>query len=143
MKVGIYTLGCKVNSYESEYVAKLFEEKGYIISNFDDICDIYVINTCTVTNQSDSKSRKIIREARRRNKDACIVAMGCFIESHKDDIIPEIDIIIGNKDKSKVVDLVEEYLKTHVKKKLLYPDFDSEFREEVLYAGIDPDSSWL
>ena len=79
MKVGIYTLGCKVNSYESEYVTSLFKDKGYTISDFDDICDVYIINTCTVTNQSDSKSRKIIREAIRKNSNACIVAMGCFI----------------------------------------------------------------
>ena len=83
MKVGIYTLGCKVNSYESEYVADLFKNNGYEISDFNDVCDIYVINTCTVTNGSDAKSRKIIREAIRNNPSACIVAMGCFIESSR------------------------------------------------------------
>ena len=72
MKVGIYTLGCKVNTYESEYVMSLFKEEGYQISSFNDVCDVYIINTCSVTNQSDSKSRKIIREAIRKNSDACI-----------------------------------------------------------------------
>ena len=108
MKVGIYTLGCKVNTYESEYVIKELEKAGYIISDFDDICDIYIINTCTVTNNSDSKSRKIIRQARRKNKDACIVAMGCFIQKEKE-IMPEVDIAIGNKDKSKIINLIEEF----------------------------------
>lgn len=112
MKVGIYTLGCKVNSYESEYVMSLFKDKGYTISDFDDICDIYVINTCTVTNQSDSKSRKIINQAIRRNPDACVVAMGCFIEANKDISIDGIDILIGNKDKSKIVDLIEKHFLT-------------------------------
>ena len=129
MKVGIYTLGCKVNTYESEYVASLFASCGYLLSDFDDICDIYVINTCTVTNQSDSKSRKIIREAKRRNPDACIVAMGCFIESHKDDIIPEIDVVIGNKDKSKIVELVEEYFKAHKKINHIISDDVTDFED--------------
>ena len=129
MKVGIYTLGCKVNSYESEYVAKLFEEKGYIISNFDDICDIYVINTCTVTNQSDSKSRKIIREAIRKNSCACIVAMGCFVESNRDKLPEGIDVIIGNKDKSKIVELVEEYLENKVPVNVLTDDLGLEFED--------------
>lgn len=129
MKVGIYTLGCKVNTYESEYVANLFKENGYEIANFDDICDIYIINTCTVTNQSDSKSRKIINQAIRKNNNACIVAMGCFIESHKDNLIPGINIIIGNKDKSKIVELVEEYLKTKNDINHTFENLDSEFED--------------
>ena len=114
MKVGIYTLGCKVNSYESEFVADLFKKSGYEICDFNSVCDIYVINTCTVTNGSDAKSRKIIREAIRNNPSACIVAMGCFIESSKDNLIDGINICIGNKDKSKIVELVESYMKEHV-----------------------------
>lgn len=129
MKVGIYTLGCKVNTYESEYVMNLFKEKGYTISSYDDICDIYVINTCTVTNQSDSKSRKIIRSAIRNNPNACIVAMGCFIEANKDNLIDGVDIYIGNKDKSKVVDLVEEYFKNKTQIIDLYSNLDSEFED--------------
>lgn len=129
MKVGIYTLGCKVNTYESEYVMNLFKEKGYTISSYDDICDIYVINTCTVTNQSDSKSRKIIRSAIRNNPNACIVAMGCFIEANKDNLIDGVDIYIGNKDKSKVVDLVEEYFKNKKQIIDLYSSLDLEFED--------------
>ena len=129
MKVGIYTLGCKVNSYESEYVASLFKEKNYEISDFNDICDIYIINTCTVTNQSDSKSRKIIREAIRRNSEAIIVAMGCFVESNKDKLPEGIDIIIGNKDKSKVVELVEEYLENKTPINILSDDLGLDFED--------------
>lgn len=129
MKVGIYTLGCKVNSYESEYVMSLFKDKNYIVSDFDDVCDVYIINTCTVTNQSDSKSRKIIREAIRKNPDACIVAMGCFIESSKDHLIDGVDIYIGNKDKSKVVELVEEYFKNKTIIKRLYSDLGTTFED--------------
>ena len=127
MKVGIYTLGCKVNTYESEYVKSLLENHGFEICNFDEICDIYIINTCTVTNTSDIKSRKIIRQAKRKNKDACVIAMGCFIQASADNIIDEIDIAIGNKDKSKIVELIEEYFKSKNKIVNLYDNFDSSF----------------
>lgn len=129
MKVGIYTLGCKVNTYESEYVMSLFKEEGYQISSFNDVCDVYVINTCSVTNQSDSKSRKIIREAIRKNSGACIVAMGCFIEASKENLIEGVDIYIGNKDKSRVVELVEEYFKNKKKIINLYPNLGTQFED--------------
>ena len=127
MKVKAVTLGCKVNTYESEYVMSLFQEKGYEIVS--DVADIYVINTCSVTNTSDAKSRKIINKVRRENKDSIIVVMGCMVEAHKDYQNDLVDIIIGNKDKTKVVELVEEYLKTHEKKKILYKDFDNVFED--------------
>lgn len=129
MKVGIYTLGCKVNTYESEYVMSLFKDRGYIISDYDDICDIYIINTCTVTNQSDSKSRKIINQAIKRNSNACIVAMGCFIEANKDNLIDGVSIYIGNKDKSKIVDLIEKYLEDRNKIEKLYSDLGTTFED--------------
>ena len=129
MKVGIYTLGCKVNTYESEYVASLLENAGYEISSFDDICDIYIINTCTVTNQSDSKSRKIINQAIKKNPNACVVAMGCFIEANKDIEIEGVDILLGNKDKSKIVTLLEEWYKNHTPIKDLYNDLGTTFED--------------
>lgn len=129
MKVGIYTLGCKVNTYESEYVMSLFKDKNYVISDFNDICDVYIINTCTVTNQSDSKSRKIINQAIRKNPNACIVAMGCYVEANKDIQLDGVDILIGNKDKSKVVNLVEEYFITKKKINDLYSDLGTEFED--------------
>lgn len=128
MKVGIYTLGCKVNSYESEFVADLFKKAGYELCDFNSVCDIYVINTCTVTNGSDAKSRKIIREAIRNNPSACIVAMGCFIESSKDSLIDGINICIGNKDKSKIVELVESYMKEHTNINHIV-ELDKEFED--------------
>ena len=128
MKVGIYTLGCKVNSYESEYVTDLFKKAGYEICDFNSVCDVYVINTCTVTNGSDAKSRKIIREAIRNNPSACIVAMGCFVESSKDNLIDGINICIGNKDKSKIVELVEDYMNTHTNINHIV-ELDKEFED--------------
>ena len=75
-KVGLYTLGCKVSQYETEAVGEEFERRGFTVSAFDDICDVYVINTCTVTAESDRKSRQFIRRAVKRNPDAIVIAMG-------------------------------------------------------------------
>lgn len=111
MKVGIYTLGCKVNTYESEYIASLFKEEGFILSDFDDDCDVYVINTCTVTNMSDKKDKKIINHVKHNHPDACIVVCGCFVESSKDYNFDGVDIVVGNYNKSKIVSFVLEYFK--------------------------------
>lgn len=129
MKVGILTLGCKVNMYESEFVANLLKNNGFEICDFHDMCDVYIINTCTVTNTSDIKSRKMIRQAIRNNPDACVVAMGCFIEANKDYQIPGLDIVIGNKDKSKIVELIQEYFKKKNMIKDLYANRFTEFED--------------
>lgn len=124
--VGIMTLGCKVNTYESEFVINELKKNGYVIKDFNDICDVYIINTCTVTNQSDSKSRKMIRQAIKRNQDACIVAMGCFISNNFDCDIEGIDILIGNKDKSKIVSLLDEYF---TKKEKIIDSYNNRLTE--------------
>lgn len=127
MRVKGISLGCKVNTYEIEYILSSFKDHNYEITN--EVADIYVINTCSVTNMSDAKSRKVINRVIRENPNAIIVVMGCMIEANKDYSNDGVSIIIGNKDKNKVVNLVEEYLKNHNKKKLLYPDFDDEFED--------------
>ena len=114
MKVGFYTLGCKVNTYESEFMISLFKNRGYEIEDFNNDCDIYIINTCTVTNNSDRKDRKIINSV--KNKNACVVVCGCFVESAKDYNFDGVDVVIGNYNKSEIVDLVEEHLKTKKQK---------------------------
>ena len=134
MKVRVINLGCKVNSYESEYVISLFKNRGYEIT--DSLSDIYIVNTCSVTNQSDAKSRKVINHIIRENKDAIIVVMGCMIEAHKDYDNKDVSIIIGNKDKSRVLELVEDYLKNHERKKFLYKDFDREF-EDMFISNME------
>ena len=113
MKVGFYTLGCKVNTYESEVLMNKFKNAGYELVDFNEKSDIYVINTCSVTNTSDQKSRKIIREALNKNKDAIICVMGCYSQLNYEDIksLGDIAIILGNNDKSKLLDYVEEYKK--------------------------------
>ena len=125
MKVGIYTLGCKVNIYESEYVVSLLKNHGYEIVDFNTKADIYIINTCSVTNESDRKSRKFINQARKNNKDAVIVVMGCYSQVKSSDI--EADIVIGNKDKSMIVELIDEYLANNTKIKKIYNLRDTSF----------------
>ena len=129
MKVGIYTLGCKVNTYESEYIISELKKYGYKICDFDDICDIYIVNTCTVTNTSDIKSKKIIRRARSKNKDACIVAMGCFVQANLNLKLEDVDIVIGNKDKNKIIGLLDEFFEKKKKIVNTYEVFDEKFED--------------
>ena len=127
--VGVLSLGCKVNMYESEYVINELKNAGYEIKDFDNICDVYIINTCTVTNNSDSKSKKMIRQAIKRNPDACVVAMGCFVAANPDIQIDGLDIIIGNKDKSKIVELLDEYFKNKEVMRLEYTERLRDFED--------------
>ena len=116
MKCTILTLGCKVNTYESEYLKEKFKDNNYEIVKLNNNPDVIVINTCTVTNQSDVKSRKMIRLARKTCPNSIIVVCGCAAEHHKENIVDtDIDILIGNYYKSKIVDLVNEYKINHKK----------------------------
>ena len=125
MTFSIYSLGCKVNIYESEYVCDLMLKNGFTLKNFDEECDIYIINTCSVTNESDKKSRKIINKAKRTNPSAIILVMGCYSQSSYNEI--DADIIIGNKDKSQVVNLINEYIKNKEKIVRIYDLKKQEF----------------
>lgn len=117
MKFNIYTLGCKVNTYESNVMLDALENAGYTLVNTTDSADISIINTCTVTNTADNKSLKTIRKAIKQNPKAIIVACGCFIQNKTEDSynIPGVDIVIGNVNKSKIVDYIEEYISNHKK----------------------------
>ncbi len=119
LKVGICSLGCKVNIYESEYVTNLLKENNFQIVDFNEKADIYIINTCTVTNESDKKSRKMINHAKKNNELALIVVMGCYSQINPNDI--DADIVIGNKDKSKIVDLINEAIE---KKEKIVKSYD-------------------
>ena len=110
MNVCIITLGCKVNTYESESLKEAFERAGYKIIDDEKKADVIVINTCTVTNQADAKSRKLIRSARRNNKDALLCVCGCSAQHNKGAWIDlDIDILMGNGSKLKLVDYVKNY----------------------------------
>jgi len=113
LTVGLYTLGCKVSQYETEAISELFEDAGYTVLPFDSVCDAYVINTCTVTAESDRKSRQVIRRAIKKNPDAVVAVVGCYSQRSPGEIseIDGVDIIIGTNDKSSVVPLVTKLLK--------------------------------
>ncbi len=110
MKVAFYTLGCKVNQYETEAMEEMFKKRGYEIVSFEDKADIYIINTCTVTNLGDRKSRQFIRRAKKLNEDSIVAAVGCYSQIAPDEVekIEGVDVIIGNTDKDKIVDICEE-----------------------------------
>lgn len=109
--VASYALGCKVNQYESEAIAELFEEKGYDVVGIDDKADVYVINTCTVTNFGDKKSRQLIRKVKRQNPDALVAVVGCYAQTAPDEVmkIEGVNIVIGTKDRKEIVSIVENY----------------------------------
>ena len=105
--------GCKVNQYETNAMLQKFVEAGYEVVDFEDKADIYVINTCTVTNMSDKKSRQIIRRAKHNNKDSVIAAVGCYAQIAKGNLenkIPEIDLVLGTNEKNDIVKYIEEFV---------------------------------
>lgn len=115
MTFAIHTFGCKVNIYESEYVTNLLLEHGYKMVEWDssEDADIYIINTCTVTNEADKKDRKLIHSTRNNHESSILIVMGCYSQLNPDDI--DADIIIGNKYKSELIMLLDMYLKEHKK----------------------------
>lgn len=111
-KVAFYTLGCKVNQYETNAMIEKFLNKKYKIVDFEDMADIYIVNTCTVTNVSDRKSRQIIRRAKQINPDSVLVVTGCYAQVGAKELeqIKEIDLIVGNSEKKNIVEIVENYV---------------------------------
>lgn len=115
MKATIITLGCKVNAYESEFIKESLKEVGYEMIEDESLADVIVVNTCTVTNQADAKCRKVLRQAR-KNENAILVAVGCTVEHHREDLLDlGVDILLGNKDKSRIPYYIDEYRKTKEK----------------------------
>ncbi|MCI8407683.1 MAG: tRNA (N(6)-L-threonylcarbamoyladenosine(37)-C(2))-methylthiotransferase MtaB [Lachnospiraceae bacterium] len=112
-KIAFYTLGCKVNTYETEAMKRLFLEAEYEIVEFSDIADIYIINTCSVTNMADRKSRQILHRAKKNNPNGVVVAVGCYVQAAAEELKKDntIDVVVGNNLKSTIVECVESYLK--------------------------------
>ena len=110
--VALHNLGCKVNGYEMEVMQQILEEKNFKIVPFDRVADIYIVNTCTVTNMADRKSRQMLHRARKRNPDAVVVAVGCYVQADKEKLLKDggIDLLIGNNKKRDLVNILEEYL---------------------------------
>ncbi|MCM1123295.1 MAG: tRNA (N(6)-L-threonylcarbamoyladenosine(37)-C(2))-methylthiotransferase MtaB [Eubacterium sp.] len=110
--VALHNLGCKVNGYEMDVMQQSLQEKGYKIVPFDEAADIYIINTCTVTNIADRKSRQMIHRARKNNPDAVVVAVGCYVQTGEESVRKDdaIDLAIGNNRKKDLIPILEEYL---------------------------------
>ena len=110
-KVAFHTLGCKVNTYETEVMKKALEAAGYTCVEFNDVADVYVINTCSVTDVADSKSRQMIHRAKKLNPDAMVVAAGCYVQASYEKLAEDetIDILVGNNCKRDIVDIAESY----------------------------------
>lgn len=110
-RAAFLTLGCKVNTYDTEAVMELFEDAGYTITEFSEAADVYVVNTCTVTHMGDRKSRQMLRKARRHNPQAVIVAMGCFSQVAPDEVeaIEEVDIVLGTGNRRTILDAIETF----------------------------------
>ncbi|HAK58166.1 MAG TPA: tRNA (N(6)-L-threonylcarbamoyladenosine(37)-C(2))-methylthiotransferase MtaB [Lachnospiraceae bacterium] len=117
MQVAFLTLGCKVNYYESECMIREFLKRGHLVVDFEEEADVYVINTCTVTNIADRKSRQMIHRAKKRSPHSLIVATGCYVDSAGEEITkdPAIDLAIDNKGKSELVKRVEDEWRLRVK----------------------------
>ncbi|MBL4951348.1 tRNA (N(6)-L-threonylcarbamoyladenosine(37)-C(2))-methylthiotransferase MtaB [Neobacillus sp. OS1-32] len=111
--VAFHTLGCKVNHYETEAIWQLFKQEGYERVDFESTSDVYVINTCTVTNTGDKKSRQVIRRAVRKNPDAVICVTGCYAQTSPAEIlaIPGVDVVVGTQDRVKMLQYIEQYKK--------------------------------
>ncbi|MBQ3545309.1 MAG: tRNA (N(6)-L-threonylcarbamoyladenosine(37)-C(2))-methylthiotransferase MtaB [Lachnospiraceae bacterium] len=143
-KVALHNLGCKVNAYETEAMGQMFLGKGYEIVEFKEGADVYVINTCTVTNIADRKSRQMLHRAKKMNENALVVAVGCYAQAFSDDLEKDdaIDIIVGNDMKNDIVNIVENHIKKSVvdindtKVKREFEELNIESMEEHTRAYI-------
>lgn len=123
-KVALHNLGCKVNAYETEAMQEMLENHGYEIVPFQEGADIYIINTCTVTNMADRKSRQMLHRAKKLNPDAIVVATGCYVQAQENGEVDEcIDIIIGNNKKKDLIEILE----THTPKSVIDINHTKEY----------------
>lgn len=133
-KAAFLTLGCKVNAYETEAMIELMKEAGAEIVDFGKKADIYIINTCTVTNIADRKSRQMLHKAKKGNKSAIVVAVGCYAqeagESLKEDVA--VDIVVGNNRKKEIAEIINEYISTNGSVNMLLPEMKHEKEYEML-----------
>ena len=142
MKAALHNLGCKVNAYETEAMQQILEEAGYEIVPFSEYADVYVINTCSVTNMADRKSRQMIHRARKQNPDAVIVAAGCYVQAQADmgELDENIDIVIGNNKKKDLIRLLEEYFKEDIPEQMQEViDINHTFEYESLHLSRTAD----
>ena len=132
-KVATLTLGCKVNQYETDAVQELLSAVGYEIVEFHDKADVYLVNTCSVTNMADRKSRQMLHRARKMNPEGVVIAMGCYVQSAAEELLkdPYVDLVIGNNKKKDIVTILDEYFRTNHKVQEVIDINDTEEYEEL------------
>src|ERR1700736_482318 len=123
-RVAFSTLGCKVNQSETEWLSRQFTAAGYTCVPFDAVADVYVVNTCTVTHVADKKSRQLLGQARRSNPEALIVASGCYASIVGEALAGERILVIRNRDKDHILDLVDGRLRRTPKETLFFSDIE-------------------
>lgn len=144
-KVAFLTLGCKVNSYETEAMQQLFLDAGATIVDFEELSDIYVVNTCTVTNIADRKSRQMLHKAKKNNPDSIVIAVGCYVQAAKEALLEDdtVDLVIGNNKKNEIVSLVDEYYKNQSNYAVIDIDQDYEYEELAIAAVTEKTRAYI
>ncbi len=126
MKVAFHTLGCKVNSYETQAILEQFQENGFTVVDFQDVADVYIVNTCSVTAEAARKSRQMLHRCKKRSADAIVVAAGCYAQEVKEELLHDqtVDMIVGNNEKNKLLEAVCSFLqkKKNDPERILYED---------------------
>ena len=130
-KVALHNLGCKVNSYETEAMSQLLANAGYEIVSFSEKADVYIVNTCSVTNMADRKSRQMLHKAKKMNEGAIVVATGCYVQTASEKIAEDlsIDIIVGNNKKKEIVEILQKYFKEHKKNYIIDINKTDEYED--------------
>ena len=130
-KVALHNLGCKVNSYETEAMSQLLANAGYEIVSFSEKADVYIVNTCSVTNMADRKSRQMLHKAKKMNEGAIVVATGCYVQTASEKTAEDlsIDIIVGNNKKKEIVEILQEYFKEHKKNYIIDINKTDEYED--------------
>lgn len=137
-KVAFYTLGCKVNQYETESIKNQLMKLGYESTDFENSADIYIINSCTVTSIADKKTRNMMRRAKKINPDSIIILTGCYAQTNAKELmeIEEIDYVVGNVDKQAIVKLIEDFQEKKIDKLINQNIFDTKVYEEYEFATL-------
>lgn len=138
-KAALHNLGCKVNAYETEAMQQMLEQSGYEIVSFTDKADVYIVNTCTVTNIADRKSRQMLHKAKKMNPEAIVVATGCYVQASKEQIELDdsVDIIVGNNKKRDIVHILNEYEKDKELEHVIDINHTNEYEELELESSLE------
>lgn len=145
-RAAFHTLGCKVNSYETDAMMQLLKKHGYEIVSFQESADIYIINTCSVTNIADRKSRQMLHRAKKQNPNSVVVAAGCYVQAAPEEVLRDtgVDIIIGNNQKKQLVEILENYFLEHSQNKAVIDlKRPSEYEELQIESSVEHTRAYL